>query len=95
MAGLREPEAKGAMVRGIRATDISLHQQCQSGDSGPAQHGINSPLKRPVVAAVHGAGVWDLDGIVDCNAINTDVSYAALSMQPKRTSSLDDLCDKS
>lgn len=59
MTGLREPAAKGAMVKGTRAAETSLDGWCGVLVGCESREGSGSrsvPLKRPVVATMSGIG---------------------------------------
>lgn len=66
-SGLREPPAKGAMVRGIRPAETSLFtidQPALSKHSKIVSGRCYTPLESPVVATVSGGGRGNRSGIV-------------------------------
>lgn len=81
MTGLREPAAKGAMLRGIKPTQtaldrdelvqmyqvISPESNSNSNSKMNAKARYNEPLEGPVVAALGGLGGGNGNGIVHYN----------------------------
>ena len=56
MMGLRDPTAKGAIVKGIRAADASLNHDGQRTVRDDGEQ--NLPLESPVIAAMRRGWFW-------------------------------------
>lgn len=82
VTGLREPAAKGAMVKGMRAADISLWLIGLS-VRDVLMFGrvvVKVPLERPVVATVGVVWGGDVCSIVDCGVVNMSVLLFAIGL---------------
>jgi hypothetical protein len=63
MSGLREPAAKGAMVRGIKPAEMSLIYMLDMSQSSTHRHLL--PLKGPVIVAMARGGFRNRRGVID------------------------------